>query len=174
MKNRIFFSLSVISIFMLLCSAAFAKPMMAPSLEEGIEQCDAVALCEYSSFEDRKDISYFNPPAAAYKVKEFLLPLKDEAATAEVKVRYSFHDGSACLEEAGFKFDASKMPKAGSEWILLLQKKSAGDVFETYRGDFGRLPATPENIEKSKSLIKTRNNEKNSEKNKDVIFLQPE
>lgn len=172
--KRIYLSLSVISIFMLLCAAAFAKPMMAPTLEEAIAHCDAVVLCEYSSFEERQDISYFNPPAAAYKVKEFLLPMKDAALTAEVKVTYSFHDGSACLEEAGFKFDASKMPKAGSEWILLLQKKSASGAFETYRGDFGRLPATPENIEKSKSLIKTRNNEKNSEKNKDVILLQPE
>ncbi|HBC74533.1 MAG: hypothetical protein A2008_13955 [Candidatus Wallbacteria bacterium GWC2_49_35] len=55
-------------------------------------------------------------------------------------------------------------------WIFLLQKNPQNDIFETYRGDFGRLPATPENIEKSKSLIKTRNNDKN----KDLIYLQPE
>jgi len=137
-----------------------SEVMTAPNLNEGISKSDAVLLCIYSGYENRSDIQYLNPPEAILKSKEILFQQKNETLTSEVKISYALHDGSSCEEVTGFKFKSSIMPKEGSEWILLLQKHETYNIFYTYRGNFGRLPATPENLQKIKPLIKAKNNQK--------------
>ena len=103
--------------------------------------CGAASIAEVEYLSYRKSsvlgsISYFDPPLAAYRVVRLIhgLPLPEK-----VEVPYAFDDGSACLEPQGWKFSEALMPAAGSRWVLFLLPLSGG--FQTYSGDFGRVPA---------------------------------
>jgi len=127
-----------------LCSVALAKPMPDVSLEEGVKVSPVIVVAKYRSFRAGK-VDYFGGAKATYQLTSVL---KGEApSNGLLALNYAFHDGSACLEPQGWTFSAGMMPKVGSQWILLLQLPG------TYRGDFGRLPATEANIKKVKALI---------------------
>ncbi|MGE0494995.1 MAG: hypothetical protein AB7S38_37655 [Vulcanimicrobiota bacterium] len=118
-----------------------AKPMRAPSLDEGLRRATPV-VAEFVDYEG-DGIDYFTGAVARYKVLH--RPTGQGPAVGSlIRVRYAFQDGSACLPEQGWKFSPGMMPAARSRWILLLEGEQ--EPWNTYRGDFGRLPATPENL----------------------------
>ena len=135
----------------LLSLTAFSKPMMAPSPAEAAKLASVIVVAEYQDYREDGKTSYFHPPIARYKVKKVL---KGQLPEREVSVFYSFHDGSACLEEEGWRFSPARMPRKSSEWILYLLPGTAKQkAFQTYRGDYGRRPATPVNVDGVKAKV---------------------
>lgn len=129
--------------------SAFGKPMRGPTMAEAV-RAPLIVIAKYRDYKSDREIEYFSPPVARYNVARMLrgaLPLHT------VSVSYQFHDGSACLPLEGWHFSKSTMPPEGSEWILFLDKFKAG-VYYTYRGDYGRMPATPENLGKVERMLK--------------------
>lgn len=144
----------------------FAKPMTAPSLHEGVQSSQWIIIASFLDYKNPRPepISYLGNVLARYKVIESLkgTEIKEKLLT----VVYDFDDGSSCLPLQGWKFSPSIMPAKESKWILLLNKDDQAevwkrshnvDVFTTYRGDFGRMPATESNLEKIKALIQNTN-----------------
>lgn len=128
-----------------------AKPMNSASLEEAVHS-ESIVVVRYLGFSPTSptNLSYFMPPTVQYEVIE---SLKGAVELGTIRVRYSFHDGSPCVEPEGWKFTKDLMPKVGSEWILFLQNKDQNDVYSTYSGDYGRWSSTPENLEKVKGAL---------------------
>ena len=84
------------------------------------------------------------------------------SAGETVELSYAFTDGSACIEpnEGGtptFTFSETMMPAAGSRRILFLLPQDPGEKTAsprtTYRGDYGRWEATPENLAKVRAAL---------------------
>lgn len=69
-----------------------------------------------------------------------------------VRVQFLFHDLSPCMADGGFVFSEKLMPAKGSKWILFLNERDK-NVFDTYRGEKGRISATPENVARVKSIL---------------------
>ncbi len=126
-----------------LLTVAQAKPMAAPKLEEGVKNSSQIVVAQYLGYRTGP-VDYFQGATANYQVKLFLKGPKTPGLLA---IRYSFQDESGCVEPKGWKFSPNLMPKPGSSWILLLQPPG------TYRGDFGRIPYTPENLKLVKSSL---------------------
>jgi hypothetical protein len=146
---------------------AVAKPMAAPNTEPmapmpaahfgpAIKDSTAVVVGRYRGYQLKGPADYMKGIDAFYQVEKVLYVKKGEKPLAlkkPITIRYAFHDGSACLPEQGWQFKQSMMPVVGTQWILFLQKpigKEANKPYNTYRGDWGRKPATPENLDKIK------------------------
>jgi hypothetical protein len=146
---------------------ALAKPMAAPNTEPlaampaahfgpAIKDSTAVVIARYRGYQLKGPTDYMKGIDAFYQVEKVLYVKKGEKPLAlkkPITIRYAFHDGSACIPEEGWQFKQSMMPVVGSQWILFLQKpigKEPNKPYNTYRGDWGRKPATPENLEKIK------------------------
>jgi len=119
----------------------YAKPMLSPTKEEAY-QSQLIVIAEYIGYISDNQISYFHGPIAQYRIIQVL---KGVSRSMDLSVRYDFHDGSACVEEEGWKFSEELMPDIGSKWILFLGE-DASNYWTTYRGDFGRWIANPENL----------------------------
>ena len=131
-------------LLLLVCCPSAAKPMPRATVEQGVQKSVYVVEAEYVGYKKEGPITYFGGPVAHYRVVKTL----KGKAPKRLRLGYRFHDGSACLAEKGWKFDPKLMPKVGSRWILLVVEGP-----RTYRGDFGRLPSTPDNLTKVKRLI---------------------
>jgi len=121
--------------------------MPAPSLSSALETCDVV-LAEFVSRPAGEKPDYFRGVTCKYRVLDVIRKRlsNSEIRTGKiVKVLYEFHDRSACLAPEGWRFSSEMMPAKKSRWILLIEKER-NDRYYTYRGGFGRLPATTENI----------------------------
>jgi len=126
-----------------------AKPMLAPTLDEAISS-DAIVLAEYIGYNDSFNIEYFNGPIAHYKVIRIL---KGDSVKKYIKVEYSFHDGSPCMEPEDWKFSSSIMPKVGSKFILFINGSDKHDYYYTYRGDYGRKEADEKYIHEIEGAV---------------------
>lgn len=127
-----------------------AKPMPAPTPQEAARS-PLIVVCEYIDYDKDGPVTYFGGVIARYKVTS---ALKGQAAGDTVKIRYTFHDGTPCMETPGWTFDEKTMPKPGSRWILFLSPGAkADDPCTTYRGNYGRWPATPETLKRVEDLL---------------------
>lgn len=133
-----------------------AEPMMAPKLEEAAKS-STIVVAQYSSFKPfQEPVTYFDGVMGHYTVQKVMKG--PQIRDPHINVAYAFHDGSACLEEKDWKFSEKVMPKVGSSWILFLEEpnwksSNTDNAYTTYRGDFGRMPATAVNIEKVQKLL---------------------
>ncbi|HOJ76487.1 MAG TPA: hypothetical protein PLZ08_00115 [Bacillota bacterium] len=148
MKKGLLLILSVVN-FLLFQFVVEAKPMVAPDVKEAVVHSTSIVIAKYKHYSSNNTIDYFNGPIATYSLEEIL---KGAAVNKTLKVKYRFEDGSACLPEDGWQFHDLIMPKKGSSWILFVDSKTDG-IFNTYRGNYGRWEATPENIRIIKDLI---------------------
>lgn len=131
-------------LLLLLSTLAFAKPSLSPTLEEGVAESSLIVVGRYKSHR-QQHIDYLGGATATYQIVEVL---KGKApSTGLVALTYAFHDGSACVEPEGWTFSEKLMPQVGSTWILLLQPPG------TYRGSFGRIPASQENLARVNALL---------------------
>lgn len=146
-------SLAVLSA---VAQSAFAEPMDSPTMEEAAKS-PVVLVAQYSGYKPfREPVTYFDGVMGHYLVEKVIKG--PELRQPNINVAYAFHDGSACLAEKDWKFSDAKMPKIGSSWILFLKSpnwksSNTDNAYSTYRGDFGRMPATASNIEKVRKLI---------------------
>ncbi len=63
-------------------------------------------------------------------------------------VRFEFHDKTAKDKPDGWEFSEKIMPAKGSKWILFTDATiPTNGAFETFRGNFGRMEATKENLD---------------------------
>lgn len=137
----------VLFIFIIGACLVTAKPMTAPTLDEAMKS-KWIVLVEYQGYEKSAHLDYFGYVETSYTVLDVL---KGEKLDKKIQVRYRFHDGSACLVPE-WKFDEKKLPKKSSRWILFLSSKDA-EFYEVYRGDFGRMEATPEILKTIQSKL---------------------
>lgn len=154
-KKTIWFNILLISCFYFpLVQNAYSKPMLAPTLEEAIERSEYIVVAEYSEYSKRWDkIGYFYGPLAMYKVIEILKG--NNALPQIIPIQYDFQDGSPCIEPENWTFDEKLMPQKESRWILFLTSKdNEQEIWETYRGDYGRWEAIEENFNKIKINLK--------------------
>ena len=136
---------------LLIPAPMWASPMFAPTKEEAFRS-PLIVIGEYQGYKPRGEINYFRGPIARYKVIEVM---KGSPMSKILDVRYDFQDGSACLAPEGEKFTKDWMPPVGSRWVLFLNKDKGEMYFSTYRGDFGRWPATEANIKEVNRAFKT-------------------
>lgn len=100
--------------------------------------------------------SFHQGVTANYRIMRVLKgECKEECADRSIPVKYLFTDGSACLEPKGWKFDSSLLPAPESAWILFLSKGKGDTTWNTYRGNFGRVEATPANIERVMTVMQS-------------------
>lgn len=153
---------SCLAVAMML-APCFAKPMSEPSLEEGVKTAQWIVIAKFLDYRnpEKEPVSYMNSLLARYEIQRILKGAKMNQSP--VTVVYDFHDGSACRALEGWRFTPAMMPVKDSKWILLLRKESRSEVwkqyrqidaFTTYRGDFGRIPASDANLDKIKLLNK--------------------
>jgi hypothetical protein len=125
-------------------NVAEAKPMESPSFDSLCAQTSNVIVAEYQSYgpsSPPQPIDYFDPPVAVYKRVQTMAG--DETAS-EIRVRFDFHDGSACMAPSEWKFEPGQMPQRGARFILFLTEKNDKGTYSTYRGDFGRFLQAPD------------------------------
>jgi hypothetical protein len=115
-----------------------AKPMPSATWKEfcGARNIVEAKFLSYRRPSLMKAVGYFDPPIAEYQV---VRAIRGKAVPEKIRVRYDFHDGSASLEPKEWRFSESLLPQNGSAWILFLAQKD-GEIYQTYRGDFGRVP----------------------------------
>ena len=130
-------------------SLAYAKDMYSPTLTEAIAQSQWIVVAEYVSYAASDEIGYFYGPLAKYKI---INVLKGEQLKGNIQIGYEFHNGSACIELENWQFSDELMPKDNSRWILFLKNNEQG-AYATYRGDYGRWPASSENLQKVKEQL---------------------
>ena len=122
----------------------YAKPMPSPTKDQAIKS-KWIIVGRFTGYQKKRSskVDYFNGVIASYEVIQIL---KNRTLPNQIKIHYEFQDGSACITPQKWKFEKDSMPKLGSKWILFLNKRDNGELFTTYRGDFGRWKATKEEI----------------------------
>lgn len=146
------------STMLFVAAPAHAKPMMPATPEEAVKW-PLIVTAKFVGYELPKQYNqetlYMSGLVATYDVGKVL---KNKATPPglpqTIKVNYAFHDGSACLADQSWHFEAKQMPKKGSSWILFLMPQS-NQAFSTYRGDYGRWPATNEQLKRVEELLQT-------------------
>lgn len=115
-------------------------------------QSESIVVAEYVGMDKTDNVTYFKPPRANYRIKEYL---KGPPLNPFLPIRYEFHDVTGGTKPEGWKFDeASMMPKKGSKWIIFIPNAVPIDgSFETYHGNFGRQEYTDENLDKILKII---------------------
>lgn len=152
MKCLLSISCGLFTVLLLgMATTATAKPMPAPTLSQAVRY-PHVVVCEYAGAEANEKSTYMGGVTAKYKPVTILAG-GDLPTT--FSVNYQFHDGSGCIVPPNWTFREKVMPKKGSKWTLFLKPGAKiGSSFQTYRGSFGRMPATDENLAKVRELLK--------------------
>lgn len=128
------------------------------SLQNAFLRSEKIVVADFVGYEG-KNITYFSPPKAIYKLDRFL---KGGALNKTIYLRYEFHNKTNTKRPNGFKFDAKEMPEPGSKWILFIDNAVPVDgMYETYKGSFGRLEYTDENLDKILQIIETHKGQTN-------------
>jgi len=126
------------------------------SYENAALRSECILVAEYEGYEKKGDIEFFNPPIAKYKIQKIL---KGPPLNRDLPIRYEFHDRSVKKVPDDWKFGPDKMPEKGSKWLIFLQiALPRNGAFDTYTGDYGRQPATDENMNKIYSLLENATN----------------
>ncbi len=124
------------------------KSKSAKSFENAFSYSEFIGICTFENYEKSDDISFFNPPRAHFHIDKIL---KGPNLNKEMPVRFEFHDKTATEKPEGWEFSDSMMPKKGSKWILFtdaaIPTQTAQNSFETFRGNYGRMEATKENLD---------------------------
>lgn len=141
-------ALTVVTV-VILAGSLLAKPMPAPDPLEARARSVAIVEAKYVGRVTGGNVTYFGGTVAKYRVERVLA---GASPGRDIKVFYAFHDGSACIEDRSWRFSESMMPRPGSRWVLFLQRLEGG-IYSTYRGDYGRWEASPQNQARVRSLL---------------------
>ncbi len=123
----------------------------AKSFENAYSYCEFIGICVYEGYEKSPDITFFHPPIANFKIEKIL---KGPKLNRTFPVRFEFHDKTAKDRPKDWKFSEDMMPKKGSRWLLFTDAAiPTNGAFETFRGNFGRMEATDENLDQIYRVI---------------------
>jgi hypothetical protein len=129
--------------FVMLCigiTGAFAKPMMRATLQEGVRFSQTIVVGTYQGYDFQPSVTYMEGVVARYRINE-VLKGSAQLRGRIIKIRYLFHDLSPCMPAKDWSFNPKQdMPVKNTRWILFLHSnKDNTEVYDTYRGDFGRF-----------------------------------
>ena len=125
--------------------------MLAPTKDDAYNS-PHIVLAEYLDYLPNKEgTAYFAPPIARYKIIRIL---KGEQVPQTLKLRYDFSDGTACIAPKKWEFNDKFMPEPKSKWLLFLQGKNKSQIFSSYRGPFGRMKASKQNVTEAEASIR--------------------
>jgi tetratricopeptide (TPR) repeat protein len=117
---------------------------------------ECIVIAEYLGYEPNGEIQYYHPPKAKYHITKIL---KGPPLNKDLPIRYEFHDRSNEPAPPGWKFGPDKMPEKGSLWIIFIKIALPREgMFDTYEGNYGRQPATEENLNKIYALLENSSN----------------
>ena len=145
------------STVLLVAAPVSAKPMMAPTPEEAANS-PFIVTAKFSGYQlpkqDDEEALYMGGLKATYEITKVLKSkTTPHGLPSTIEVTYAFHDGSACLVDQSWHFDEKKMPTKGTSWILFLSTPEPNQPFRTYRGDYGRWPATNAQLKRVETLL---------------------
>jgi hypothetical protein len=124
----------------------------ASSLENTFRASEWVGKVRYLRYETRGKVTLANPPSATYaSIKCFKGPL----IFSNLTLLFEFDPPETEEKRNRWKFNEAMMPAPGSEWIIFIPNAVPvpGKGMSTYRGSFGRMEATAENLEALTRII---------------------
>lgn len=128
------------------------------SLKNAFLRSEKIVVADFVGYEG-KNVTFYAPPKAIYKLDRFL---KGGALNKTIYVRYEFHNKTNTQRPDGFKFAKDTMPEPGSKWILFIDNAVPVDgMYETYKGSFGRVEYSDENLDKILQIIETHKGQTN-------------
>jgi len=128
------------------------------SLKNAFLRSEKIVVADFVGYEG-KNVTFFAPPKATYKIDRFL---KGGALNKTIYLRYEFHNKTNMERPDGFKFAQDTMPEPGSKWILFIDNAVPVDgMYETYKGSFGRVAYTDENLDQILQIIETHKGQTN-------------
>jgi len=123
----------------------------AKSFENAYTYSEFIGILVYEGYDKSDAITFFHPPIAHYHIETIL---RGPKLNREFPVRYEFHDKTAKEKPKDWKFSEDLMPKKGSKWLLFAPAAiPTNGAFETFRGSFGRMEATPDNLDQIYRVI---------------------
>lgn len=120
------------------------KSALAKSFENAFSYSEFIAICSFENYEKSDSITFFHPPRAHFHIDKIL---KGPGLNKEMPVRFEFHDKTATEKPEGWNFSENLMPKKGSKWLIFSDGIPTNGTFETFRGNYGRMEATAENLD---------------------------
>ena len=119
--------------------------------ENAFRMSEWIGICEYKNYEKKDGLGFYNPPTANYSRLECL---KGPPLATSLPVHFKFYDVAGAKPPDGWKFGDDKMPTKGSKWIIFIPNAvPVNGAFDTYKGDYGRQPATEENVGEIRRII---------------------
>ncbi|MBU6450647.1 MAG: hypothetical protein KGS72_02635 [Cyanobacteria bacterium REEB67] len=119
--------------------------------ENAFRASEWIGICEYKGYEKKPGLGFYNPPTANFSRLECL---KGPPLATALPVHFKFYDVAGAKPPEGWKFGDDKMPAKGSQWIIFIPNAvPVNGAFDTYKGDYGRQPATEENLGEIRRII---------------------
>jgi len=118
------------------------------TLEAACRMSEWIGDCEYVGYSANGPISLSNPPIARFRYGQYGTTLKGPPLGHELPVRFEFDRPLSQETQANWKFTPSMMPPLNSRWIIFIPNlvPVPGKGFSTYKGNYGRMPATAESL----------------------------
>ena len=125
------------------------------TLEAACRMSEWIGDCEYTGYTANGPITLSNPPIAKFRYGQYGTTLKGPPLGHDLPVRFEFDQPDTQESRATWKFTPSMMPPQNSRWILFIPNLALtpGKGFETYKGGYGRVPATAESLKAVRDLI---------------------
>ncbi len=122
------------------------------NLENAYLKSESVLLCEYTGYEKRKDITYYQPPLAKFHIEKYY---KGSKLNPSLPVRFEFNEGlEGQKRPKDWKFGEELMPKIGSKWIIFIENAVPVDgMFETFHGSYGRQSYSDETLDEVLNIL---------------------
>ncbi|MBX9688570.1 MAG: hypothetical protein K2X27_17810 [Candidatus Obscuribacterales bacterium] len=124
-------------------------------------KCPFVVLARFdSSTSPKAGVSnedlYFQGLRCHFVVEKILKAAAKSELTqgAKFALQYEFQDGSACQMPRDFEWQKS-LPVPKSRWILYMEPAGcqSGELYRTYRGDFGARPFSAAALKEAQALV---------------------
>lgn len=124
----------------------------ASALENTFRSSEWVGRVRYLRYETRGKVTLANPPSATYVPIECF---KGPPICSNLTILFEFDPSETQEKRDNWIFNESMMPDPQSEWIIFIPNAVPvpGKGFSTYRGSFGRMKATAENLEALACII---------------------
>ena len=115
---------------------------------------ECISIAEYLGYQKNPDVKFNQPIQADYKIVRIL---KGPPLNKRLPIKYEFHDHSNPPTPPGWKFSEKEMPAVGSQWLIFIEHAVPHNgQFETYEGNWGRQPASEDNLNKVYELLQNQ------------------
>ncbi len=118
---------------------------------------ESILIAEYLGYDKSDDIRFNSPPLTHWHIDKIL---KGPPLNKSLPLRFDFHPTGVKEPPPGWKFSDSMMPEKGSKWILFIEYSVPDGTkrwFLPFMGNYGRQPATEENLNTLDALLEQHN-----------------